>query len=152
MSEDHEAKILASLHSLFQAIAEEARGNPAFAGKIEACLANAKAPERQAPKRPGRASTGAKDNGKAPKLLNHVTFDPLECHIEAALINGREHEARAFLGKLDRSQLEQVVKAQRLPAAKGLHKAILEKDTASAVDAIVGSAAERVRNRLSASS
>jgi hypothetical protein len=142
MSEDRQARILASLHVLFEAIAEEARANAAFAGKVEASLANAAAPSSR-----GR-------NGGAPsasnKLLHNVTFDPLECHIEAALITGREQEARAFLGKLDRAQLEEVVKAQRLPGAKGLQKTIFETDSASAVDAIVGSAAERVRNRLSA--
>lgn len=83
-------------------------------------------------------------------MLHNVTFDPLECHIEAAILNGREQEARAFLGKLDRAQLEEVVKVQRLPGAKTLQKTIQEADAASAVDAIVGSAAERVRNRYSA--
>lgn len=140
MSEDRETRILATLRELFEAIAAEARGNPSFAGKVEASLANV-------------AGTRGK-NMPAPaasnKLLHNVTFDPLECHIEAALLTGREQEARAFLGKLDRVQLEQVVKAQRLPAAKNLQKTIFETDTASAVDAIVGSAAERVRNRLSA--
>lgn len=142
MSEDRQARILASLRVLFEAIAEEARANAAFAGKVEATLAKAGAP------------SGRGRNGSAPsasnKLLHNVTFDPLECHIEAALITGREQEARAFLGKLDRAQLEEVVKAQRLPGARGLQRTIFEADSASAVDAIVGSAAERVRNRLSA--
>ncbi|MBI4724856.1 MAG: hypothetical protein HY765_07720 [Rhodomicrobium sp.] len=74
----------------------------------------------------------------------------LRGHIEAALLNGREQEARAFLGKLNSAQLEAVVKAQRLPGAKGLQKTIQEADAESVVDAILGSAAERVRNRLSA--
>ncbi|MGO9547619.1 MAG: hypothetical protein ACLPPF_22855 [Rhodomicrobium sp.] len=147
MSEDREAKILKSLDALFRAIAEEARANPSFAGKVEATLANASGARTQMPGTP-RAS--AKEKNKMHKMLDHVTFDPLECHIEAALISGREHEARAFLGKLDQGQLEEVVKVQRLPGAKGLQKAIFETDAASAVDAIVGSAAERVRNRLSA--
>jgi hypothetical protein len=86
-------------------------------------------------------------------MLHNVTFDPLECHIEAALLNGREQEARAFLGKLDRVQLEEVVRAQRLPGAKMLQKAILEApDPASVVDAIVISATEKVRSRYSAAS
>ncbi len=142
MSEDRQARILASLRKLFEAIAEEARGNPSFAGKVEASLAAAAETANRGPRVPAPAPSN--------KLLHNVTFDPLECHIEAALLTGREHEARAFLGKLDRRQLEEVVKAQRLPAAKNLQKTILEADAASAVDAIVGSAAERVRNRLSA--
>ncbi len=149
MSEDREAKILTRLRALFDTIAEETRANPSFAGKVEASFVNAGAATRQ-PLQRQSASAAAKDDGKAHTLLNNVTFDPLECHIEAALINGREQEARAFLGKLDRGQLEEVVKAQRLPAAKSLQKAILDTDAASAVDAIVGSAAERVRSRLSA--
>ncbi|MFZ0571484.1 MAG: hypothetical protein WA384_07270 [Rhodomicrobium sp.] len=142
MSEERQARILASLRELFEAIAAEARGNPSFAGKVEASLANAAEKADHGRTSPAPAASN--------KLLHNITFDPLECHIEAALVTGREQEARAFLGKLDRGQLEQVVKAQRLPAAKNLHKTILEADTASAVDAIVGSAAERVRNRLSA--
>ncbi|MGO8954988.1 MAG: hypothetical protein ACLPWS_13125 [Rhodomicrobium sp.] len=150
MSESREAKILKSLAALFEAIAEEALANPSFAGKVEASLAKTGALLK--PPRKPAAPAAPKDSGKMPTrtLLHNVTFDPLECHIEAALISGREDEARAFLGKLDRGQLEEVVKAQRLPGAKSLHKAILEADAASAVDAIVGSAAERVRNRLSA--
>jgi hypothetical protein len=152
MSESREAKILAGLAALFEAVAEEAIANPSFAGKVEATLAKAAAPSKRT--RKPAAPAAPKDSGKmhTHTLLDNVTFDPLECHIEAALITGREHEARAFLGKLDRGQLEEVVKAQRLPGAKSLHKAILEADAASAVDAIVGSAAERVRNRLSAGS
>ncbi len=142
MSEDRQSRILASLRELFEAIATEARGNPSFAGKVEASLANAAGPSSRGRNSPAPAASN--------KLLHNVTFDPLECHIEAALLTGREQEARAFLGKLDRGQLEEVVKAQRLPAAKSLQKTIFEADSASAVDAIVGSAAERVRNRLSA--
>jgi hypothetical protein len=93
--------------------------------------------------------TAAKDNGKANKLLHNITFDPLECHVEAALLSGREQEVRTFLGKLDRWQLEEVVKAQRLPGTRNLQKAIFEGDTPSAVEAIVGSAFERIRSRLS---
>ncbi len=140
MSKDRQAKILASLRELFEAIADEARRNPAFAGKVEASLANAAVTANQ-----GRPTPAASN-----KLLHNVTFDPLECHIEAALLTGREQEARAFLGKLHQVQLEEVVKAQRLPGAKNLQKTIFEADATSAVDAIVGSAAERVRNRLSA--
>ena len=33
-------------------------------------------------------------------LLQNITFDPLECQIEAALLGGREHEAR-ISGRLD---------------------------------------------------
>ncbi len=145
---DREANILTSLQALFQAIAEEAQANPSFAGKVEATLAGARGARTRNP--PSLAAASTKENNKVHKMLDHVTFDPLECHIEAALISGREHEARAFLGKLDRGQLEEVVKVQRLPGARSLQKAIFEADAASAVDAIVGSAAERVRNRLSA--
>ena len=42
MSEERQARILASLRELFEAIAAEARGNPSFAGKVEASLANAR--------------------------------------------------------------------------------------------------------------
>ncbi len=149
MSENREANILAGLQALFDAIAAEARANPGFADKVEASLANAGAAARAA-RAPSRQAETPRDNGKAPGLLRNVTFDPLECHIEAALISGREQEARAFLGKLDRAQLDEVVKTQRLPGARTLHKTIFEADAASAVDAIVGSAAERVRSRLSA--
>jgi len=149
MSDNRQARILASLRELFEAIAEEARANAAFAGKVEASLANAAGPSSRARNLPAPAAP-AKDSGKANTLLRNVTFDPLECHIEAALIGGREQEARAFLGKLDQAQLDEVVKAQRLPGAKNLQKTIFEADAASAVDAIVGSAAERVRNRFSA--
>lgn len=140
MSEERQARILASLRVLFEAIAEEARANATFAGKVEASFANAAAPSN-------KTRTVAPPSG-ANKLLRNVTFDPLECHIEAALLSGREQEARAFLGKLNRAQLDEVVRAQRLPGAKGLQKTIFEADTASAVDSIVASAAERVRNRL----
>jgi hypothetical protein len=92
---------------------------------------------------------GAPKDSKANMLLHNVTFDPLECHIEAALLGGREQEARLFLSKLDRWQLEEVVKAQRLPGTRNLQKAIFEGDTASAVDAIMSSAFERIRSRLS---
>jgi hypothetical protein len=88
------------------------------------------------------------DGGKSHTILQNVTFDPLECQIEAALISGREQEARDFLGKLNRTQLDEVVKIQRLPGAKGLHRAISEEDAETAVDAIVSSAAERVRSRF----
>lgn len=148
MNNDREVQILTSLHALFQAIAEEAYANPSFAGKVEASLASAGASARARQKLANPAAPS--DSGKAHTMLHHVTFDPLECHIEAALISGREEEARAFLGKLDRGQLEEVVKVQRLPGAKSLQMAILQGDAASAVDAIVGSAAERVRSRLSA--
>jgi len=134
MSENSEARLLTRLRALFEAVAEEARINPSFAAKAEARLAQVEAAL-----------------GKSHTILKNVTFDPLECQIEAALISGREQEARDFLGKLNRTQLDEVVKVQRLPGAKGLHKTISEEDATTAVDAIVGSAAERVRSRFSAS-
>jgi hypothetical protein len=184
MNEDRQARILAALRDLFEAIAEEVRSNPGFAGKVQAALANSKAaaqpPKAQAqpqsamsvlrgassatPPPPPPASpvlavipanlaaplpAAAKDANKANKLLHNVTFDPFECHIEAALLSGREQEARLFLSKLDRWQLEEVVKAQRLPGTRALQSAIFEGDTASAVDAIMSSAFERIRSRLS---
>ena len=157
MNEDRQARILAALRELFDAIAEEVRSNPSFAGKVQASLANAAGvinPPRNLPvpvAAPSAAAPApaAKDSGKANKLLHNITFDPLECHIEAALLGGREQEARAFLSKLDRWQLEEVVKAQRLPGTKNLQKAIIEGDSASAVEAIVGSAFARIRSRLS---
>jgi hypothetical protein len=155
MNDDRQARILAALRELFDAIAEEVRSNPSFAGKVQASLANAAGmmnPPRNLPvpvAAPPAAAPAAKDSGKANKLLHNITFDPLECHIEAALLGGREQEARVFLSKLDRWQLEEVVKAQRLPGTKNLQKAIFEGDSASAVEAIVGSAFERIRGRLS---
>jgi len=149
MSENREAGILANLHALLDAVVEEMQGNPGFALKVEASLSKLGGGVRQAEAAPAQAAE-AKEAGKPPRLLDHVTFDPLECHIEASLISGREQEARAFLGKLDRVQLDEVVKVQRLPGAKTLQKTIFEADAAAAVDAIVGSAAERVRSRLSA--
>ena len=190
MSDDRQTKILAALRDLFDAIAQEVRANPSFAGKIQASLANAAGlakatgipgPAAQTPGaqalpaqppvmlNPGVMSVlrnlpasppppppsvpaayqAAKDAAKANTLLNNISFDPLECHIEAALLGGREQEARSFLNKLDRWQLEEVVKAQRLPGTRNLQKAIYEGDTPSAVEAIVGSAFERIRSRLS---
>lgn len=155
MNDDRQARILAALRELFDVIAEEVRSNPSFAGKVQASLANAAGvinPPRNLPvpvAAPPAAAPAAKDSGKANKLLHNITFDPLECHIEAALLGGREQEARVFLSKLDRWQLEEVVKAQRLPGTKNLQKAIFEGDSASAVEAIVGSAFERIRSRLS---
>jgi hypothetical protein len=158
MSQDSTTAALKRLRALFQVIAEEAHANPGFARKVEASLTNpVERKEHQAQlsrpaRKPAAPAVKAKEKGEAHKMLHNVTFDPLECHIEAALLNGREQEARAFLGKLDQAQLEEVVKAQRLPGAKSLQKTIHEADRALAVDAIVGSAAERVRSRYSAAS
>jgi hypothetical protein len=149
MNEDRSGRLLQALSTLLEVIAQEASTNPAFARKVEAAFKladHALRPQR----RQEAAPQSSAEFGKGQTLLQNVTFDPLECHLEAALLGGREQEARAFLGKLDRSQLEEVVKAQRLPGAKSLHKTILEGDAASAVDAIVGSAEERVRSRISA--
>ena len=150
MSENSEAKLLTRLRALFDAVAEEARINPSFAAKAEASLAQAEA-ALIAQQWPAGPQSKLADSGRSHTILKNVTFDPLECQIEAALISGREQEARDFLGKLNRTQLEEVVRAQRLPGANGLHKTISEADAAAAVDAIVGSAAERVRSRFSAS-
>ncbi len=177
MNDDRQARILAALRELFEAIAEEVRSNPAFAGKVQACLtgtpvapptpsamsalrsASAAAPGRPVSPVPPAAAPaaalqpalppGAPKDSKANMLLHNVTFDPLECHIEAALLSGREQEARLFLSRLDRWQLEEVVKAQRLPGTRNLQKAIFEGDTPTAVDAIMSSAFERIRSRLS---
>jgi hypothetical protein len=143
------------MRALFDVIAEEARANPAFARKLGASLENLsngnghEFPAAVSARRPTPAPR-PKEASDAHPMLHNITFDPLECQIEAALLNGREQEARNFLGRLDRAQLEAVVKAQRLPGAKGLQKRIQEVDAASAVEAIVGSAAERVRSRYSA--
>jgi hypothetical protein len=150
MSENSEARLLMRLRALLEAVAEEARINPSFAAKAEAALAQAEA-ILNAQQWPAGQQPKPADAGKNHTILKNVTFDPLECQIEAAIISGREREAREFLGKLNRTQLEEVVRAQRLPGAKGLHKTISEADAARAVDAIVGSAAERVRSRFSAS-
>ncbi len=148
---DTAIRVLTRLRALFEVIAEEAHSNPAFARKLEAAFGGA--PETASMGGASKLTTPAatpKEAGAAHTILHNITFDPLECHIEAALLSGREQEARAFLGKLDRSQLEAVIRAQRLPGAKNLHKKIHEDDPAAAVDAIVGSAAERVRSRHSA--
>jgi hypothetical protein len=199
MNDERQTKVLTALRDLFDAIAEEFRANPSFAGKVQASLASAAGlagdagtpgtgplrlatpgPAAPVPGTPGSTSPGglspgvmnvlrnfplpaaapppppaptpaqvAKDANKANKMLHNISFDPLECHIEGALLSGREQEARDFLCKLDRWQLEEVVKAQRLPGTRNLQKAIYEGDTTSAVDAIVGSAFERIRSRLS---
>ncbi len=154
MNEDRQARILAALRDLFDAIAEEVRSNPSFAGKVQASLANAlgmPGPVRNLPApvvTPPPPAAASKESTKSNMLLHNVTFDPLECHIEAALLNGREQEARLFLNRLDRWQLEEVVKAQRLPGSRNLQQAIYEGDTATAVEAIVGGAFERIRSRL----
>ena len=152
---DTASRVLARLRALFDAIATEADANPSFARKVETSLAAAalesrlyEIPNTAAARKPLHAAE--KEAGETHPMLHNITFDPLECQLEGALLNGREQEARAFLGKLDRGQLEAVVKAQRLPGAKGLQKKIEEADQASAVDAIVGSATERVRSRFSA--
>ncbi len=153
---DASARIQARLRALFDAIAGEARVNPAFARRLEASLERAAAqngcefPGTSAARRPVAPVARPKEIGDAHPMLHNITFDPLECQIEAALLSGREQEARNFLGRLDRAQLEAVVKAQRLPGAKNLQRRIQETDAASAVEAIVGSAAERVRSRYSA--
>lgn len=153
---DIAARVLARLRALIDVIAAEAHANPSFARKIETSLTGALEPRlyevnaAAAARKPLPAPAKSKEAGETHPMLHNITFDPLECQIEAALLNGREHEARAFLVKLDRGQLEAVVKAQRLPGAKGLQKKIHEDDQASAVEAIVGSAAERVRSRFSA--
>ncbi len=145
------SRVATRLRALFDVIGEEARANPLFARKIEASLESAAACDFLA----ARSARGPvpvarpKEIAEAHPMLHNITFDPLECQIEAALLNGREQEARNFLGKLDRVQLEAVVKAQRLPGAKSLQRKIQE-DAVSAVEAIVGSAAERVRSRYSA--
>jgi hypothetical protein len=149
MNGKHESTLLTRLRALIGAVAEEARVNPAFAAKAEASLAQAEAALKVPPRAGGPEPKLAEDS-KSHTILQNVTFDPLECQIEAALIGGREQEARDFLSKLNRTQLEEVVKVQRLPGAKSLHKTIFEEDGSSAVDAIVGSAAERVRSRFSA--
>jgi hypothetical protein len=154
MIQNDSVRVIAKLRALFDVIADEARANPAFATKVETSLASVgerkqKAGAQKQTDSSAAPSTKLKES-EAHKMLHNVTFDPLECHIEAAILNGREQEARAFLGKLDRAQLEEVVKVQRLPGAKTLQKTIQEEDAASAVNAIVGSAAERVRNRYSA--
>ena len=152
---DTAARVLARLRALFDAIAAEAHANPPFARKVETSLANAleprlyEVPAAAAARKP-LAAGKPKEAGETHPMLHNITFDPLECQLEAALLNGREQEARAFLGKLDRGQLEAVVKAQRLPGARGLQKKIEGDDQASAVEAIVGSATERVRSRFSA--
>jgi hypothetical protein len=153
---DAAMRVLERLRALFEAIAEEAHANPLFAKKVEASLASAAERARRdgaaAPRKLSTPVAPPKDISEAHTMLHNITFDPLECQIEAALLSGREQEARAFLGKLDRVQLGAVVTAQRLPGARGLQKAIQDAtDPAFAVDAIVGSAAERVRSRYSAS-
>jgi hypothetical protein len=149
---EHSAMALVRLRALFDVIAEEARANPAFARKLEASidsLSDRNGYEFPAARSAHRAAPASrpKEVCDAHPMLHNITFDPLECQIEAALLNGREQEARNFLGKLDRVQLGEVVRAQRLPGAKSLQKRIEEVDAASAVEAIVGSAAERVRSR-----
>jgi hypothetical protein len=152
---DASGRIATRLRALLDVVFEEARANPSFARKIEASLEGAAA-KKGCEFPAARSARGPvlvprpKEIGEAHPMLHNITFDPLECQIEAALLNGREQEARNFLGKLDRAQLEAVVKAQRLPGAKSLHQKIHEADAASAVEAIVGSAAERVRSRYSA--
>ncbi len=144
-------RVLARLRALFDVIAGEAHANPSFARKVEASLASAnEAHGARGARKPSGAAARPKEICEGHTMLHNITFDPLECQIEAALLSGREQEARAFLGKLDRAQLGEVVKAQRLPGARNLHRTIQESDSAFAVEAIVGSAAERVRSRYSA--
>jgi hypothetical protein len=157
MTDNSPGRLALKLRALFNVIIEEAGANPRFARKIDAALSQA-VQEAIRPEadvllqaRQGTVLSEKKTQHDPHPMLHNVTFDPLECHIEAAILNGREQEARAFLGRLDRTQLEEVVKVQRLPGAKNLQKTILEAvDAASAVDAIVGSASEKLRYRYSA--
>src|SRR5262249_27930988 len=119
MSENRQARLLTRLRALLDAVAEEARINPSFAAKAEAALALAEA-ALAAPQWPAAPQPKLPDSGKSHTILKNVTFDPLELQIEAALISGREQEARDFLGKLNRAQLDEVVRTQRLPGTKGL--------------------------------
>src|SRR5262249_39838354 len=112
MSENSEARLLMRLRALLEAVAEEARINPSFAANAEAALAQAEA-ILNAQQWPAGQQPKPADAGKNHTILKNVTFDPLECQIEAAIISGREREAREFLGKLNRTQLEEVVRAQR---------------------------------------
>lgn len=142
MSERQSETLIVKLQALFDAIVGEAAANPAFAQKVEAALA--------------AASGGAAEKARRPHpMLQNAaqSFDPLELHLEAALMSGHEIEARAFLGRLNRAELEAVVKAQRLPGANALQKAIAEAaDPAQAVESIVRSAAQKARGRHLASS
>jgi len=156
MTESRAEELEAKLKGLVEAIVQEASGNPVFAKKVEAALSlrpeHADDKSLAARLRQEIFSAARTQQASHPMLQNAAqsqSFDPLELHLEAAIIGGMEQEARAFLGKLDRAQLEQVVKAQRLPGARALQKAIAEaQDPSTAVDAIVGSAAEKVRGRF----
>lgn len=153
MMQGQSEELLLKLRALFDAILDEAVKNPGFAQRIDAILVRELERDRfpSAGPKPSKVPEIALSKQMQPgphTMLHNVTFDPLEFHLEAALMNGREAEARAFLGKLNHAQLEEVVRAQRLPGAKTLQKTILEAaDPASAVDAIVDSAAEKVRSR-----
>jgi hypothetical protein len=156
MNESGKEKLRVQLRAFFEAIMEEADANLGFARKLAHALAGEGTEDAAADTAPQSGKKNkpaiAKPVSPAPPPASQ-SFDPLELHLEAALISGQEAEARAFLERLDRAQLEEVVKAQRLPGGKNLQRLIREAtDSACAVNAIVDSAAERVRSRYSAAS
>lgn len=138
---------MARLRAFFDAVLGEAERNPPFAKALSEALAVSEA-ARETPKAVQPASASQQDS----KLrIPAAGFDPLAVHLEVALLNGREQEAREFLRKLSRSELQEVVQAQRLPGAKALQKAILEApDPAAMVDDVVASAGQKAKGRLSA--
>ncbi len=137
----------ARLRALFDAISAEVAVNPRFAEAIKAAWTNAAMTPGGSRSKAGAASRDGPDQ-KLTKPAARPPFDPLAVHLEAALLNGREQEARAFLNKLSRAELQEVVQAQRLPGGKALQKAILEAaDPASVLDDVVASAGQKVRGR-----
>jgi hypothetical protein len=137
-----------ALKSLFNVILAESEVNPPFAAKLAQALRaveqDAAAPEAAETAQSSEDEAAAQEAG---------SFDPLQVHLEAAVIDGLEVQVREFLGKLTRPQLKEIVSAQRLPHATGLMSLIDTAETSSeAIDSIIDSVVEKVRARISAAS
>jgi hypothetical protein len=142
-------KLQHKLVTLIGVVLEEAEANPAFARRLESVFEGGRLGLEE--RLQMAAPTDAARIEPKSSVITQASFDPLEVHLEAALVNGKEQEARAFLHRLSRSQLEDVVKAQRLPNSRALQKTISEAQSPSAaVDSIVESAAQKARGRVAA--
>jgi hypothetical protein len=162
------------LAAVFEAVVAEVKANPVFAEKLGAIITGGEGEQSHsgrnrmrkkspianpsaAPEQPATAPLQQKAQGKI-QDEGHAPFDPLKVHLEAAIINGRESEARAFLTALTAEQLETVVRAQRVPQAKALQKLIQETSGVGSnpeshvIDAILNNVAASVRGRQLAAS
>ncbi len=116
MNDERQTKILAALRDLFDAIAEEVRTNPSFAGKVQASLAvaaglsgNAGAPGpgllRLATAGPAAPVPGTPSSGLSPGVMNVLRKLSRACRAAApARSIGRPSSKRRQQGQQDAAQ------------------------------------------------